>query len=526
MKSESPERPSGKRWAWRSRPLFVAAAIGCGILLALLAGLPIAEVVTRWLVVAEYRSHVARFNQARIGEEFVYKYSGYQADADHPIEYRLQPDHARAIPIVEGAWIQNTNRIQFLAGAWHLTDSDGWHSRGYLRWVCARDGTSEVWSPLYAEDADRLAGVTNLTVRELRAEWRELVWSLSELRAVGEKGDWIFASGLPADGMVTPPMVFRAGAAAVPEKAALWSYRVNEHGFRATGTPATGGKMRILFVGDSCLFGWGVHDHETLTARLEELLNSDSASPGVVCLNAGVPGYCAEQQYHCLVEIFERYQPDAVVVCQVRNDLEPQMVAPERPHRVYRDVFLNSWFLERSKRTFNKVLRHTSSFIAATGVPYDFPVEKLWLNSAKFVGKADSGPGWRRNDNRKAVAREAYAGIRDYCRDRNCPLMIVSLPTINGKEFIPIFNFSANQVRDWATALDVPYLNLMPWVADIPHDELRVSKQDGHMNARGQIILARALVDPVRALLRGELRVTEAARTRANESDPKGLSSD
>ena len=123
------------------------------------------------------------------------------------------------------------------------------------------------------------------------------------------------------------------------------------------------------------------------------------------------------------------------------------------------------------------------------------------MESAKFVGKSDSGPGWREDGFKKQEARRAYKGIRDFCQERGCPLMIVSIPNVEGRHFIPLFNFSADQVRDWTDELGVTYLNLMPWIADSPQKPLRGSKKDGHMNARGQSILAHALVKPLRKLL-------------------------
>ena len=485
----------------RRKLAFIALAGAVGCFVAALIGIPIAEVITRRVVVDAYRKQVESYNSARETTDVVYEYNGYRADADHPIEYRLLPDHSRTIPIITGAWSRNTNQTRFLADAWHLVDQS--QVKACLRWVCVVTPTNETWHAMFSAQPEDVAMVTNQVVAAIPHDWRRLTRTKADLGSLVRDGEWIYAPGSITDGVGDHPWIYRTDSASVPAKDSSWSYRIDAEGFRATGIPDDRPGKRLLFLGDSWLFGWGVHDHETLTARIEEYMNDGTP---VNCINVGVPGYGAEQQYYSLQENFDRCKPDAVVVCQVRNDLEPQMVAPEQPQRIYRHVFLNSWFLERSKRPYNRALRWghgvSSGLLAELGIGFNVPIEWFWLDSRKFVGKADSGHGWRDGRLKKQEARQAYQLIRDFCAERDCPLLIVSMPNVEGRHFIPIYNVSAHQVRDWANELGVNYLDLMPAIADIPHAPLRVSKTDGHMNARGLAIVARALVQPLNQLLK------------------------
>ncbi len=68
------------------------------------------------------------------------------------------------------------------------------------------------------------------------------------------------------------------------------------------------GKKRVLALGDSFTFGWGVLDHETFSAQLE------ARNPDTEVINTGVPGYGIDQIYLSYVNIGKKFQPDVVVV--------------------------------------------------------------------------------------------------------------------------------------------------------------------------------------------------------------------
>ena len=74
------------------------------------------------------------------------------------------------------------------------------------------------------------------------------------------------------------------------------------------------GLKRVLFLGDSCLFGFGVDDHQTIPSAVQDLV------PSVRSVNASVPGYTAYQGRRWLEELDQLGPFDAVVVNFGRND--------------------------------------------------------------------------------------------------------------------------------------------------------------------------------------------------------------
>jgi|APSaa5957512622_1039677.scaffolds.fasta_scaffold07098_2 lysophospholipase L1-like esterase len=80
------------------------------------------------------------------------------------------------------------------------------------------------------------------------------------------------------------------------------------------------GEIRILFLGDSCTYGYGVAHDRTFAAVAESLLREQGVAGYVECINAGVPGYTLFQGYRYLATQGLRYQPDLVVLNFGWND--------------------------------------------------------------------------------------------------------------------------------------------------------------------------------------------------------------
>jgi len=81
------------------------------------------------------------------------------------------------------------------------------------------------------------------------------------------------------------------------------------------------GEFRVLFLGDSCTFGAGVHVRDCYVEQTERLLKGRLDGTPVECINAGVPGYTLYQGWRYWESEGHRYKPDLVVLCFGFNDL-------------------------------------------------------------------------------------------------------------------------------------------------------------------------------------------------------------
>lgn len=101
--------------------------------------------------------------------------------------------------------------------------------------------------------------------------------------------------------------------------------------------PKPSQEVRILCVGDSGTFGWGVNDENAYPAALERLLDSwsDQALGGKLdfdVVNAGVNGYSTFQTIQMYRILDKVLTPDLLVFSSGRNDcVALQMSDPDRP---------------------------------------------------------------------------------------------------------------------------------------------------------------------------------------------------
>jgi hypothetical protein len=121
-------------------------------------------------------------------------------------------------------------------------------------------------------------------------------------------------------GAAEPPYRLRAGA----RLAVLGrDVRVSSLGLRgpelAARSPAAG--RRILVLGDSVAFGWGLDEAESYPAQLEARLRARGVAAEV--LNAGVPGYSTASEAALHRELAPKLAPDAVVLAVSLNDFTP-----------------------------------------------------------------------------------------------------------------------------------------------------------------------------------------------------------
>ena len=131
---------------------------------------------------------------------------------------------------------------------------------------------------------------------------------------------------------------------------------INADGFRGPVRPLAkpAGTTRVVGLGDSVMFGWGVGEGEDYLSVMARRLNAGGAGSWDV-VNTAVPGYNTVMEVETLKKRGLAYHPDIVVVGYCVNDLELPPFFNDPP-----DVF---------------ALRH--SFLA------DFIGSRLWPDAAR-----------------------------------------------------------------------------------------------------------------------------------------------
>ncbi len=80
--------------------------------------------------------------------------------------------------------------------------------------------------------------------------------------------------------------------------------------------------IRVVCLGDSFTFGWGVEDDETFPVLVEQSLDEAIDVP-VDVINCGAPGYNTYQEHQLYKKLMAPLNPDYVVIAWYMNDLDP-----------------------------------------------------------------------------------------------------------------------------------------------------------------------------------------------------------
>lgn len=127
---------------------------------------------------------------------------------------------------------------------------------------------------------------------------------------------------------------------------------INGEGFRGAPVPheKPAGTVRIVGIGDSQMFGWGVKDDETYLARMTARLNEQVPRCRWETINTAVPGYNTVMELETLKVRGLAYEPDYVVVGFIGNDLQlPHFTRQQENYLSLEKSFLVSYFTRNIK---------------------------------------------------------------------------------------------------------------------------------------------------------------------------------
>ncbi|MDP8219390.1 MAG: hypothetical protein P9M03_11770 [Candidatus Theseobacter exili] len=151
--------------------------------------------------------------------------------------------------------------------------------------------------------------------------------------------------------------------------------------------------IRIIGIGDSDMFGWGVEQFENYLAVLEKNLADKQGKNTYEVLNFAVPGYNTQQEIELLKSKGLSYQPDIVILGWCENDFNaPFFVYRKKEYRQLKKSYLYSYLFYRKGTVIQpeimKVSELDSEFINPEIIDYTGPegVKKSLLK-LKQLGK-------------------------------------------------------------------------------------------------------------------------------------------
>ncbi len=196
------------------------------------------------------------------------------------------------------------------------------------------------------------------------------------------------------------------------------------------------GVFRILWIGDSIVYGFGVAQNETVSEQLESILQS-YAAPGVVrfeVLNLGVTGYNIDQVVENLRTRGLQYDPDLVLYGYCLNDpqeysfeLESLKAQLSQAQLSYRENLRRQGrrLVSRSRLVvlLGYARRARSTKASSTTAPRDMQWVALADGSypSYFARLYSAGPGRDR-------LSSGIAALQSVCHEARVPLVAVLFP--------------------------------------------------------------------------------------------------
>lgn len=243
--------------------------------------------------------------------------------------------------------------------------------------------------------------------------------------------------------------------------------RINARGlrdreFRDEPTPGT---RRILMLGDSLTFGWGVPLARTTPKRLESLYRA--AGERVEVLNAGVGNYNTAMEVESFVVDGHRYHPDTVLLAYFINDAEPTPT--------YRSDFLTEHSLAWAFVT-DRLDASARTLGARQG----------WADYYRALYRDDAA-GWRQ-------ARAAMRRLGDRCRVDALRCALVYQPELHDTAGDPFRDVREAVLRAAADA-GLETIDLQNTVRGHRPEALWVTPDDAHPNGAADALYARAIFD-------------------------------
>lgn len=268
--------------------------------------------------------------------------------------------------------------------------------------------------------------------------------------------------------------------------------RINSHGTRGPefAVPKPAGTFRVLMLGDSRTFGWGLPEEATYARLVEQGLREKApAGRPVEVINAGVNAWSYSQMLVFLRERALAWEPDAVVLAGA--NLWTQFTENASPEFVRQ-------FMSRVR--LKNLLRRSALYHFVIEVQLEAYYQRYRTRFIPVDPKSDTFFRDQQKADPDAVFRNAIEGICSLARARNVHAVLLYLPTqtelMEGKpanQLPGIFREAAQKTG--ATLVDMT-ADLQPVAATA-----YLEADPVHFNAEGNAVIARALLPVLSPLL-------------------------
>lgn len=251
------------------------------------------------------------------------------------------------------------------------------------------------------------------------------------------------------------------------------------------------GQRRIVCLGDSFTFGWGIPVKQGWVRLLEDELRKDGGD--VRTVNCGAAGtVCVDEYVAGLTNRFHEFGPDAVILTICLNDLIPSsglnLIGP-------------------TTRTGIRVVDLALGAVSKS--PLELDPEVDWVQMLLDLPKPEGTAGGLYHAIDKpfeamwsqGVPQSSLRACKAWCDARQIPFMVVLWPFLQGLgegQHYPFEKIHGLVAAD-CLAAKIPFLDVLPSLRTTDQEELWVTPADPHPNPLAQRLALPAIAEFVRS---------------------------
>ncbi len=266
------------------------------------------------------------------------------------------------------------------------------------------------------------------------------------------------------------------------------------------------GTYRILGLGDSFTFGFGVPFEETYLRILEKKLNqSSSDKQQYEIIKTGIPGYCLLQEFLLLKEKGADYKPDLVLIGFDIND-HVDSIEPF-------DTVCNGFLIKRDSLQSLFLEERISIYKNFQSIYLIAKALKIIKNkiSKNREARILYNEQLRNEYKQKALSftSQLLQEIREFCQQREIKILLVFIPHKSQVHpdickptlFSHYFSGLDSFLEEACMENNIPYLNLLPsFESSAKQGEQLYFNIDGHWNSNGHRLAAELIYDKLKEL--------------------------
>lgn len=249
------------------------------------------------------------------------------------------------------------------------------------------------------------------------------------------------------------------------------------------------GQRRLVCLGDSFTFGWGVRDEDGWARQLETGLRTGGQD--IRTVNCGAAGaLCIDEYEWGLRNRFGKFQPDAVLVTICLNDLIPSS-----------GLFVQGPAPDTGLRLLDLIQG------AMGKTPLELDPKQDWVGLLKSLPRKAGEDAKMYGDDKpyeamwaQGTPQRSLRAMKAWCEERKIPLMVVLWPFLQGLGPARTYPFDSlhREVASDCEKAGIPFLDLRPALQSTNQEDLWVTPGDMHPNPTAQQLAVPSLLEFVR----------------------------